>query len=98
MKTNFKKNQLIITVLAVMIAIAGYLKYSDSLIDSEQMTAASTAVDEVITQEEIEMDISAEDIYASTGITEEVSGEEEMACSVSFITLAGKYCGMAAHG
>ena len=78
MKTNFKKNQLIITVLAVMIAIAGYLKYSDSLIDSEQMTAASTAVDEVITQEEIEMDISAEDIYASTGITEEVSGEEEM--------------------
>ena len=79
MKTNFKKNQLIITVLAVMIAIAGYLKYSDSLIDSEQMTAASTAVDEVITQEEIEMDISAEDIYASTGITEEVSGEEEMA-------------------
>ena len=79
MKTNFKKNQLIITVLAVMIAIAGYLKYSDSLIDSEQMTAASTAVDEVITQEEIEMDISTEDIYASTGITEEVSGEEEMA-------------------
>lgn len=69
MKVNLKKNQLIITALAVMIAIAGYLKYSDSMLSSEQL-AASASSDEVITQEEIEMDISAEDIYASTGITE----------------------------
>ncbi|MBQ8857533.1 MAG: SpoIIIAH-like family protein [Lachnospiraceae bacterium] len=75
MKTSLKKNQLIITALAVMIAIAGYLKYSDSLIDSEQLAATSTSGDEVITQEEIEMDISAEDIYASTGITEEALEE-----------------------
>ena len=74
MKVNFKKNQLIITALAVMIAIAGYLKYSDSMLSSEQL-AASASSDEVITQEEIEMDISAEDIYASTGITEEVLEE-----------------------
>lgn len=73
MKTSFKKNQLIITALAVMIAIAGYLKYSDSMIDSEQLAATSTSGDEVIAQEEIEMDISAEDIYASTGITEEAA-------------------------
>ena len=70
MKTSFKKNQLIITALAVMIAVAGYLKYSDSFIDAEQLTAASASDNEVIAQEEIEMDISAEDIYASTGITE----------------------------
>lgn len=75
MKASFKKNQLIITALAVMIAIAGYLKYSDSMIDSEQLAATSTSSDEVITQEEIEMDISAEDIYASTGITEEALEE-----------------------
>ena len=78
MKVNFKKNQLIITALAVMIAIAGYLKYSDSMLNSEQL-AASASSDEVVTQEEIEMDISAEDIYASTGITEEAlteAGEE----------------------
>ena len=73
MKMNFKKNQLIITALAVMIAIAGYLKYSDSLIDSKELTAASTAGEDVVVQEEIEMDISAEDIYASTGITEEAT-------------------------
>lgn len=75
MKVNLKKNQLIITALAVMIAIAGYLKYSDSMLSSEQL-AASASSDEVVTQEEIEMDISAEDIYASTGITEEVSETE----------------------
>lgn len=75
MKTSLKKNQLIITALAVMIAIAGYLKYSDSMIDSEQLAATSTSSDEVIAQEEIEMDISAEDIYASTGITEEAIDE-----------------------
>lgn len=75
MKTSFKKNQLIITALAVMIAIAGYLKYSDSMIDSEQLAATSASGDEVIAQEEIDMDISAEDIYASTGITEEALEE-----------------------
>ncbi len=75
MKTSFKKNQLIITALAVMIAIAGYLKYSDSMIDSQQLAAASASTDELIVSDEIEMDISAEDIYASTGITEEAVDE-----------------------
>ena len=75
MKVNFKKNQLIITALAVMIAIAGYLKYSDSLINSEQLVATSASDHEVIAQDELEMDISAEDIYASTGITEEAVEE-----------------------
>ena len=75
MKTSFKKNQLIITALAVMIAIAGYLKYSDNMIDSEKLAAASTVGEAVVAEENVEMDISAEDIYASTGITEEVSAD-----------------------
>ena len=75
MKTSLKKNQLIMTALAVMIAVAGYLKYSDSMIDSEKLAAASASTDEVIVSDEIEMDISAEDIYASTGITEEIVEE-----------------------
>ena len=75
MKTSFKKNQLIITALAVMIAIAGYLKYSDNMIDSEKLAAASTEGEAVVVAENVEMDISAEDIYASTGITEEVSAD-----------------------
>ena len=74
MKVNVKKNQLIITALAVMIAVAGYLKYSDGMLSSEQL-AASASSDEVVSQEELELDISAEEIYASTGLTEETSAE-----------------------
>lgn len=46
MKRIFKKNQLIITVLAVMIAVAGYLNYSGSLLEKEadQLTAGSNTV------------------------------------------------------
>ena len=73
MKTSLKKNQLIITALAVMIAIAGYLKYSDSMIDTNQMAQTSATTEEFLVSDEIEMDISAEDIYASTGITEEAA-------------------------
>lgn len=89
MKKSFKKNQLIITALAVMIAIAGYLKYSDSLLSSEQLAATSTSGDEVIAQKEIEMDISAEDIYASTGITEEADVSEELSEEASSETEPG---------
>ena len=73
MKTSLKKNQLIITALAVMIAIAGYLKYSDSMIDTNQLAQTSATTEEFLVSDEIEMDISAEDIYASTGITEEAA-------------------------
>ena len=77
MKTSLKKNQLIITALAVMIAIAGYLKYSDSMIDTNQLAQTSATTEEFLVSDEIEMDISAEDIYASTGITEEAIEETE---------------------
>ena len=44
MKTSLKKNQLIITALAVMIAIAGYLKYSDSMIDTHSKDTVGSAI------------------------------------------------------
>lgn len=46
MKRIFKKNQVIITVLAVMIAVAGYLNYSGRLLEKEadQMTAGENTV------------------------------------------------------
>ena len=85
MKTSFKKNQLIITALAVMIAIAGYLKYSDSMIDSEQLTATSAPVDELLVTDEIEMDISAEDIYANVWNEQTVVGDNTIAVHVRHI-------------
>lgn len=75
MKMTIKKNQVIITALAVMIAVAGYLKYSDNMIDSEKLAANAPGA-EGITQEELGTDISAEDIYASTGLTEEAAKED----------------------
>ncbi len=46
MKRIFKKNQIIITVLAVMIAVAGYLNYSGRLLEkeAEQITSGEDTV------------------------------------------------------
>lgn len=69
MKNIFKKNQMIITALAIMIAVAGYLNYSGSKLDSAKI---ETDADASLTEEDAEAaaDISAEDIYAQTGLEE----------------------------
>ena len=66
MKNIFKKNQMIITALAIMIAVAGYLNYSGSRLDSAKVTTDAPAEDDA----EAAADISAEDIYAQTGLEE----------------------------
>lgn len=63
MKRIFKKNQIIIATLAVMIAIAGYLNYSGILFgDADEGTAEANAD---LTNQEL-LDISEEDIETST--------------------------------
>ena len=67
-KPVFKKNQMIITALAAMIAVAGYLNYSGtSPVDSSAIL--DTASDEPAT------DISSEDTYALTGEPDEADQE-----------------------
>ncbi|MBQ8184743.1 MAG: SpoIIIAH-like family protein [Lachnospiraceae bacterium] len=68
MKHIVKKNQIIITALAIMIAVAGYLNYSGSKLD---LTTAETVTD----AEQLASDISSEDQYAQTGL-EELAFEE----------------------
>ena len=63
---KFKKNQMMITALAAMIAVAGYLNYSGTRLDESLLSANSDAVEDV-TDTDLAMDISAEDIYAQTG-------------------------------
>lgn len=65
-KPVFKKNQMIITALAAMIAVAGYLNYSGTRLDESLLSANSSAVEDEETESMAE-DISAEDVYASTG-------------------------------
>lgn len=65
-KPVFKKNQMIITALAAMIAVAGYLNYSGTRLDESLLSANSTAVEDV-EEGNLAEDISAEDLYAEDG-------------------------------
>ena len=73
MKHVFKKNQIIITTLAVMIAIAGYLNYSGKLF-SDDPNSSAEANTEMVNQELL--DISEEDL--ETESTEIASTDSEV--------------------
>lgn len=70
MKSIFKKNQVMITALALMIAIAGYLQFSGTDLEEENYlpVTADTVVKEALEGEEIEnnetllMDLSEQDL------------------------------------
>lgn len=69
MKKLVKKNQMIIAALAVMIAVAGYLNYSGTF-NTESLTENELASAELL-------DISEEDIAASSEIASVEEGEVE---------------------
>lgn len=71
MKRIFKKNQIIIAALAVMIAAAGYLNYSGRLFNDKDKAAETNA--ELANQELL--DISEEDLAAAAGDIESQDGE-----------------------
>ena len=56
MKKVFKKNQIIITALAVMIAAAGYISYSDSKLKTTDTTGGND------TDDTLDMDTGLQDI------------------------------------
>lgn len=73
MKRIFKKNQIIITTLAVMIAIAGYLNYSGALFDGTKDDTKQANAD--LTNQEL-LDISEEDL--ETGTSDILSNDSEV--------------------
>ena len=94
-KPVFKKNQIIVTALAAMIAVAGYLNYAGTSFDSSMLTAGSDSVSES-DDSDMTADISAEDIYAQTGEEEETAsaddsvGETVMASSTGGSTVVAE--------
>lgn len=62
MKKMFRKNQIIITALAVMIAAAGYISYSDS---KEKFADKETSGDAVVDLDSILQDIESLDVDLS---------------------------------
>ena len=75
MKKIFRKNQIIIAALAVMIAAAGYLNYSGRLFGRED-DAAQTSAD--LANQEL-LDISEEDVAAKADDIESQDGDADTA-------------------
>ena len=74
MKKIFRKNQLVITALALMIAVAGYFSYMNNNIEDNQIAAEASADVEFL---EDTYDISDEDMIIQGEIfTDEGTGEE----------------------
>lgn len=70
MKRLFKKNQMIIMTLAIMIAVAGYLNYSGRLFGDDSTTEANSD----LANQEL-LDISQEDLAETSGDIESQDAE-----------------------
>lgn len=77
MKKVFKKNQIIITALALMIAVAGYLQYTGSQSDRELAKEASADTNESTYEISDEDMYSAEDIFTDTEDSAETSADAQ---------------------
>ncbi len=96
MKRILKKNQVVLTLLAVMIAVAGYLNYTADNKDADSQAAASgeeNVVDELL-------DISDEDILAenealTSALQETLAGSEETAAGAEGAAVAETAAGEA---
>ena len=74
MKKIFKKNQIIITALAIMIAAAGYISYSDSKLDPVKTSSEKKGTE--ATEETVDMDSVLQDIESlDEDITEEMAAD-----------------------
>lgn len=62
----FRKNQIIITALAIMIAVAGYINYADSTLSKKDQETADTNNSQVLQDiESLDYDITDEDMAAN---------------------------------
>lgn len=97
MKKIFKKNQIIITALAVMIAAAGYISYSDSKLQTTDTTVGTDETGDA--QATVDMDSVLEDIESLDGdITDETAadaGETEETPGEAVLTGASTYMAQA---
>lgn len=73
MKRVFKKNQVIIAALAVMIAVAGYLNYSGRLFPDK---AKSSEIGSEVASQEL-LDISQEDSQSASSDIKSQDGDDE---------------------
>ena len=90
MKNMIKKNQMMITALAIMIAVAGYLNFAGTKVTDEDLMSVSGEMGATgLTQEDAEeeyaalLDLSEEDIEQVSGDIESLDRDVTMAESGS---------------
>lgn len=90
MKNMIKKNQMMITALAIMIAVAGYLNFAGTKVTDEDLMSVSGEMGATgLTQEDAEaeyaalLDLSEEDIEQAAGEIESLDSDVTMAESGS---------------
>ncbi len=90
MKNMIKKNQMMITALAIMIAVAGYLNFAGTKVTDEDLMSVSGEMGATgLTQEDAEeeyaalLDLSEEDIEQVSGDIESLDSDVTMAGSGS---------------
>ncbi len=90
MKNMIKKNQMMITALAIMIAVAGYLNFAGTKVTDEDLMSVSgevgdTGLTQADAQEEYAslLDLSQEDIEQAAGDIESLDSDVTMAESGS---------------
>ena len=81
MKKIFRKNQLVITALALMIAVAGYFSYMNNNMDDGKIQTAAEAANAEVSAGELEedYDISDEDVLQNEIFTAEEPDTTETA-------------------
>ncbi|MBQ9142459.1 MAG: SpoIIIAH-like family protein [Lachnospiraceae bacterium] len=97
MKNLIKKNQLMITALAIMLAIAGYLQFAGNNLEDESYMAVDNSITEQLNYQDLESldsefevvmdDYLDEDMTILEG-TESVSAEETVAGETMDLSLA----------
>lgn len=90
MKNMIKKNQMMITALAIMIAVAGYLNFAGTKVTDEDLMSVSGEMGATgLTQEDAEaeyaalLDLSEEDMAQASGDIESLDNDVTMAESGS---------------
>lgn len=85
MKNMIKKNQMMITALAIMIAVAGYLNFAGTKVTDEELMSVSGEVSSTgLTQDDAEaeyaslLDLSQEDMEQASGDIESLDSDVTM--------------------
>ena len=85
MKNMIKKNQMMITALAIMIAVAGYLNFAGTKVTDEELMSVSGDVETNLAQTDDEadymalLDLSDEDMESASGDIESLDSDVTLA-------------------